>query len=166
MKRRMLWIFLAGLIIGFAVAALYRHFVTDSIMDGGGGMENPEYLEILDGDRSYIDNSALWPVLEGTWESSDGRWLALIDEGSGLELRLGGETVLSCGLSFTYLQPGRNLHTELYPDSRELRSADAAVLSEIVYLCHESGEGDGMLRMELELPDGTNETIKLLKIKE
>ena len=166
MKRRMLWIFLAGLIIGFAVAALYRHFVTDSIMDGGGGMENPEYLEILDGDHSYIDNSALWPVLEGTWESSDGRWLALIDEGSGLELRLGGETVLSCGLSFTYLQPGRNEQTGLFPDETELRAQDGSELGEIEYLCHESGDGCGTLRMELELPDGTEETIKLQKTEE
>ncbi len=166
MKRRMLWVFLVGLIIGFAAAAVYRHFVTDSIMDGGGGMENPEYLEILDGGYSYIDNSALWPVLEGAWESFDGRWLALIDEGSGLELRLGGETVLNCGLSFTYLQPGRSEQTELYPDSRELRSADGTALGRIEYLCHESGEGDGMLCMWLELPDGTEETIKLQKIKE
>ncbi len=27
---------------------LYRYFVTDQIMDGGGGMENPDAIEILD----------------------------------------------------------------------------------------------------------------------
>ncbi len=166
MKRRMLWIFLVGMMLGLAVSAAYRHFVTGSIMDGGGGMEDPEYLELLDGDRTYIDNPALWSVLEGRWESADGRWLALIDEGSGLGLRLGGETVLSGGLSFTYLQPGRSEQTELYPAGRELRSADGTALGRIEYLCHESGEGDGMLCMRLELPDGTEETIKLQKIKE
>lgn len=166
MKRRMLRIFLIAALAGLALFGLCRHFVTDQIMDGGGGMENPEYLEILDGGYSYIDNSALWPVLEGAWESFDGRWLALIDEGSGLELRLGGETVLNCGLSFTYLQPGRSEQTELYPAGRELRSADGTALGRIEYLCHESGEGDGMLCMWLELPDGTEETIKLQKIKE
>ncbi len=166
MKRRMLWIFLAGMIIGLAISAAYRHFVTDSIMDGGGGMEDPEYLEALDGDHTYIDNPALWQILEGAWESADGRWLALIDERSGLELRRGGEIVLRGGLSFTYLQPGRNEQTELYPGSRGLRAQDGSELGDIEYLCHESGEDDGMLCMCLRLPDGTEETIKLQKIKE
>ena len=166
MKRRMLWIFLAGMIIGFAISAAYRHFVTDSIMDGGNGMENPEYTIVLDGNHTYIDNSALWPLLEGAWESSDGRWRALIGEKSGLELRLGGEIVLRGGLSFTYLQPGRNEQTMLTPDETDLRAQDGSELGEIEYLCHESGDGCGTLRMELELPDGAEETIKLQKTEE
>ena len=42
MKRRMLWVFLVGILIGIALSGLYQHFVTDRIMDRGG-MENPDY---------------------------------------------------------------------------------------------------------------------------
>ena len=40
MKRRMIWIFLAGALVGIVLSGLYKHFVTDRIMDRGG-MENP-----------------------------------------------------------------------------------------------------------------------------
>ena len=72
MKRRAVWIFLLGVLVGIALSVLYKHFVTDRIMDRGG-MENPDFAYPLDGDRTYVDNSALWPVLEGTWKSTDGR---------------------------------------------------------------------------------------------
>ncbi len=76
MKHRMIWIFLAGILVGVALSGLYKHFVTDQIMDGGNGMENPDAAFPLDGDRTYVDNSVLWPVLEGTWEGENGRWQA------------------------------------------------------------------------------------------
>ena len=66
MKHRMIWIFLTGILVGVALSGLYKHFVTDQIMDGGNGMENPDAAFPLDGDRTYADNSGLWPVLEGT----------------------------------------------------------------------------------------------------
>ena len=146
---------------------LYRHFVTDQIMDGGGGMENPDAIEILDGDYTYVDNSILWPVLEGMWESAEGRWQAVISEESGIALTMDGETVLKGELYFTYLQPGEVLHTMFYLDDYTLRTPDLKALGEITYLCHEAGDGDsGTLRIEMELPDGTEETVALHKIKE
>lgn len=169
MKRRMLRILLIAALAGLALSGLYRHFVTNQIMDGGGGMENPDAvredeLQILDGDHTYVDNSALWPVLEGVWESGDGRWQAVIGEDSGIALTLDGETVLSCGLSFTYLQPGRNEHTELFPDSRALRTPGGTEWGEITSLCHETGDGgSGALAMTLELPEGAEETVTLQK---
>ena len=36
MKRRMLWVFLVGILIGITLSGLYQHFVTDRIMDRGG----------------------------------------------------------------------------------------------------------------------------------
>lgn len=42
MKRRMLWVFLVGILIGITLSGLHQHFVTDRIMDRGG-MENPDY---------------------------------------------------------------------------------------------------------------------------
>ena len=64
MKHRMIRIFLAGILVGITLSGLYKHFVTDRIMDGGNGMENPDAAFPLDGDRTYVDNSDLWPVLE------------------------------------------------------------------------------------------------------
>lgn len=55
----MIWIFLAGILVGVALSGLYKHFVTDRIMDGGNGMENPDTAFLLDGDRTYVDNSDL-----------------------------------------------------------------------------------------------------------
>ena len=55
MKRRMIWIFLTGALVGIVLSGLYKHFVTDQIMDGGNGMENPDQnLFLLDGDRKSV----------------------------------------------------------------------------------------------------------------
>lgn len=102
MKRQMFLILLAGVVIGIALSGLYKHFVTDRIMDKGG-MENPFIERPLDGDYTYVDNSILWPILEGTWNSEDGRWQAVISEESGVAFRLDGKTVLSTPLNFTYI---------------------------------------------------------------
>ena len=61
MKHRAVWIFLLGVLVGIALSVLYKHFVTDRIMDRDG-MENPDFAYPLDGDRTYVDNSALCPV--------------------------------------------------------------------------------------------------------
>ena len=52
MKRRMIWIFLAGALVGIVLSGLYKHFVTDQIMDGGNGMENSYVYS------DYQENSA------------------------------------------------------------------------------------------------------------
>lgn len=112
MKRRMIWIFLTGALVGIVLSGLYKHFVTDQIMDGGNGMENPDQnLFLLDGDGTYVDNSLLWPVLEGTWESPEDGWQAVISEEDGLPLRLDGETVLETPLDFTYI-PRKRYRTQ------------------------------------------------------
>ncbi len=38
-------VILAAGVLALAGRALFRHFVTNSIMDGGGGMTNPDYDE-------------------------------------------------------------------------------------------------------------------------
>ena len=38
MKWKLLWIFLIGAVVGIAMSGLYKHFVTDRIMDGDGMM--------------------------------------------------------------------------------------------------------------------------------
>ena len=58
MKRRMIWILLAGMLVELTLSGLYKHFVTDRIMDRGG-MENPDVAFPLDGDRTYVDNAVL-----------------------------------------------------------------------------------------------------------
>lgn len=168
MKHRMIWIFLAGILVGVALSGLYKHFVTDQIMDGGNGMENPDAAFLLDGDRTYVDNSDLWPVLEGTWEGENGRWQAVIGEESSIVLRADGEIVLTSPLSFTYLRPGKADWTELETEDRALVMPDGAPLGEIEDFGHEAGrgEGSGTLVLKLERPDDSEKTVTFQKIQE
>lgn len=168
MKHRMIRIFLAGILVGITLSGLYKHFVTDRIMDGGNGMENPDTAFLLDGDRTYVDNSDLWPVLEGTWEGENGRWQAVIGEESGIVLRADGETVLTSPLYFTYLRPGKADWTELEPEERELATPDGVPLGKIEDFGHEagSGEGSGTLVLKLERPDDSEKTVIFQKIQE
>ena len=168
MKRRMIWILLAGILVGLALSGLYKHFVTDQIMDGGNGMENPDAAFLLDGDHTYVDNSALWPVLEGTWESEDGRWQASISEESGIVLRADGETVLVSPLYFTYLRPGKVVWTELEVEEHELVTPGGVSLGKIKDFGHEAsdGEGSGTLTLKLERPDEGEEMVTFQKTQE
>lgn len=168
MKHRMIRIFLAGILVGITLSGLYKHFVTDRIMDGGNGMENPDTAFLLDGDHTYADNSDLWPVLEGIWESEDGRWQAVIGEESGIVLRADGETVLTSPLYFTYLRPGKADWTELEPEDRALVTPAGVPLGEIEDFGHEvgRGEGSGTLVLKLECPDDSEKTVTFQKIQE
>ena len=168
MKRRMIWILLAGILVGLALSGLYKHFVTDRIMDGGNGMENPDAAFLLDGDHTYVDNSALWPVLEGTWESEDGRWQADIGEDSGIVLSADGETVLASPLDFTYLRPGKVVWTELEVEKHELVTPGGVLLGKIKDFGHEAsdGEGSGTLELTLERPDESEEMVTFQKTQE
>ena len=165
MKRRMIRIFLAGMLVGLALSGLYKHFVTDRIMDWGG-MENPDAAFPLDGDHTYVDNSVLWPVLEGTWESEDGRWMASISEESGIVLRADGETVLVSPLYFTYLQPGKVVRTELEAEKRELVTPGGVLLGRIRDFGHEASDGKGRGTLTLTLTDGSEETVTFQKTQE
>ena len=168
MKRRMIWILLAGVLVGLALSGLYKHFVTDRIMDGGDGMENPDAVFPLDGDHTYVDNGALWSMLEGTWESEDGRWQADIGEESGIVLSADGETVLASPLDFTYLRPGKVAWTELEVEERELVTPGGVSLGKIKDFGHEAadGEGSGTLELKLERPDESEETVTFQKTQE
>lgn len=167
MKRRMIWILLAGVLVGLTLSGLYKHFVTDQIMDRGG-MENPDVAFPLDGDRTYVDNAVLWSVLAGTWASADGRWQASIREDNGIVLSLDGETVLRAPLYFTYLQPGQTIWTEITLENCTLVTPDGVSLGEIKSFGHEAenGEPSRALELKLERPDDSEETVTLRKTQE
>ena len=166
MKCRMIWIFLVGALVGIALFGLYKHFVTDRIMDGGNGMENPDAAFLLDGDHTYVDNSILWPVLEGTWESEDGRWQASISEESGIVLSADGETVLVSPLYFTYLRPGEVVWTELEVEEHELVTPGGVLLGKIKDFGHEASDGEGSGTLTLTLTDGSEGTVTFQKTQE
>ena len=167
MKRRMIWILLAGVLVGLTLSGLYKHFVTDRIMDRGG-MENPDVAFPLDGDRTYVDNAVLWSMLAGTWASADGRWQASIREDNGIVLSLDGETVLRAPLYFTYLQPGQIIWTEITLENCTLVTPDGVSLGEIKSFGHEAenGEPSGALVLKLERPDDSEETVTFRKTQE
>lgn len=167
MKRRMIWILLAGVLVGLTISGLYKHFVTDQIMDRGG-MENPDVAFPLDGDRTYVDNAVLWSVLVGTWASADGRWQASIREDNGIVLSLDGETVLRAPLYFAYLQPGQIIWTEITLENCTLVTPGGVSLGEIKSFGHEAenGEPSGTLELKLERPDDSEETVTFRKMQE
>ena len=108
-------------------------------------MENPDAAFLLDGDHTYVDNSALWPVLEdghGKVKTAAGR-RAIIGEESGIVLRADGEAVLTSHLDFTYLRPGKVVWTELEVEERELVTPDGASLGRIADFGHEAADGEG-----------------------
>lgn len=166
MKHRMIWIFLAGILVGVAPSGLYKHFVTDQIMDGGNGMENPDAAFPLDGDHTYVDNSVLWPMLEGTWESEDGRWQANISEESSIVLSADGETVLVSPLYFTYLRPGKVIWTELEVEEHKLVTPDGVLLGKIKDFGHEASDGEGSGTLTLTLTDDSEKTVTFQKTQE
>ena len=159
MKRRMIWIFLAGALVGIVLSGLYKHYVTDQIMDGGNGMENPDQdLFLLDGDGTYVDNSLLWPVLAGTWESPE----------DGLTLRLDGETVLETPLDFTYIPRKKIQDTGLMLDNRVLQKADGTELGKFldVYHCAVAGEDSGRLELTVDWSEAADKVVELQKVEE
>ena len=159
MKRRMIWIFLTGALVGIVLSGLYKHFVTDQIMDGGNGMENPDQeLFLLDGDGTYVDNSLLWPVLAGKWESPE----------DGLTLRLDGETVLETPLDFTYIPRKKIQDTGLMLDNRVLQKADGTEWGKIldVYHCAGAGEDSGRLELTVDWSEAADKVVELQKVEE
>ena len=169
MKRQMIWIFLAGALVGIVLSGLYKHFVTDQIMDGGNGMENPDQnLFLLDGDGTYVDNSLLWPVLEGTWESPEDGWQAVISEEDGLTLRLDGETVLETPLDFTYIPRKKMQDTGLMLDNRVLQKADGTEWGKILdaYHCAGAGEDSGRLELTVDWSEAADKVVELQKVEE
>ena len=135
---------------------------------GTSSDEAPDAAFPLDGDHTYVDNSVLWPVLEGTWESEDGRWQATIGEESSIVLSADGETVLESPLYFTYLRPGKVVWTELEVEKHELVTPGGVLLGKIKDFGHEAsdGEGSGTLVLKLERPDDSEKTVTFQKTQE
>ncbi len=154
MKRRTLWILLAGVVIGMTLSGLYKHFGTERAHGE---------LEVLDGNGSYVDNDALWRVLAGEWSSGDARWTLTLDGDDHMALTFNGKTAAESTLSFAYLRPGDAEETELTIETPTLYAADGTESGEIMSLVHKAEEGS--LTMELSHSDGTTETVTFQKIQ-
>lgn len=168
MGRKMIPVLVLGaavLLLGLPV--LYKHLVTNQIMDGGN-MENPDVVHLLDGDHTYVDNDKLWCRIAGTWLSEDERWVLTLDGEYDLTITMDGEAVLSCPLQFTYLQPGKVFYTELRPEETMLKNPDGTALGTIRELCHNEGDGGddiGTIELHFKLPDATVETVEFRKTR-
>ena len=105
-------------------------------------------------------------MLEGTWESEDGRWLASISEESGIVLSADGETVLVSPLYFTYLRPGKVVWTELEVEEHELVTPGGVSLGKIKDFGHEASDGEDSGTLTLTLTDGSEGTVTFQKTQE
>ncbi len=70
-RHRMIWVLLAVLIAVIALGAAYKHFVVDSIADGGMGMENPDVVHAREAGRMDAEETMSWPPAENTAESAE-----------------------------------------------------------------------------------------------
>lgn len=148
---------------------LFKHFVTDQIMDKGGMME-PDYVDgtddvhILDGDYTYVDNEKLLQAITGTWSSEDGHYVIRLDSDCRIILSLDGEPLLDDHIQFVYLQPGIVQSTEFSLDSCVLQRKDGSPAGEITSFYHEVSDEDtsGRLIVEIDLADNSK-TIEFKK---
>ena len=150
---------------------LFRHFVTDRVMDKGG-MMNPDYTDeaddvyMQDGDHTYVDNEKLLQVITGTWSSEDGHYVIKLDGACHIVLSLDGEPLLENHIQFVYLQPGIVRSTEFSLDSCTLQREDGSPAGEITSFYHEASEEDtgGRLIVKIDLA-GSSKTVELKKDK-
>ena len=149
MKRRTVWILLAGVIAGVTLWGFLHRCAA---------AHEPENVQPLDGAGTYVDNDALWSRISGNWISDDGHWVLKLAGENGMTLLLDGETMLETTLSFTYLCPEPVRETELSAETPQLRGG-----GEIVSLIHEAGEHGGTLTLELLNADEKTETVTFQK---
>lgn len=109
-------------------------------------------------------DSTLYQMLEGNWQSADGRWGLTITRETVHNIRmvlsLDGEAAVECSLSYLYSDPAE---TQLSPEESQLTDSGGNPLGEIKAFYHEGGEGSGTLHLTLGLEDGAEEAITLVK---
>ena len=167
----MLGVLAALTLVTLTGVGLFKHFVTDQIMDKGG-MMNPDYVDgtddvhILDGDHTYVDNEKLLQVITGTWSSEDGHYVIKLDSDCRIILSLDGEPLLDDHIQFVYLQPGIVQSTEFSLDSCVLQRKDGSPAGEITSFYHEVSDEDtsGRLIVEIDLADNSK-TVEFKKLQ-
>ena len=167
----MLGVLAALTLVTLAGVGLFKHFVTDQIMDKGG-MMNPDYVDgtddvhIQDGDHTYVDNEKLLQVITGTWSSEDGHHVIKLDSDCRIILSLDGEPLLDDHIQFVYLQPGIVQSTEFSLDSCVLQRKDGSPAGEITSFYHEVSDEDtsGRLIVEIDLADNSK-TVEFKKLQ-
>lgn len=164
----------AGLLAGGGL--IWRHFnqpLDWPTMENPNATMNPPNFEPveepLDGDHTYVDNPALFAVLEGSWESADGRWVLTMTGDAfdtQMSLSLDREKAAECGLSYTYLlpDPSPNRWTELRLEEKQLTDGSGTDFGIVDSLYHEGNteeEGSGTLHLTVHLADRSEEEITL-----
>ena len=165
----MLGVLAALTLVTLTGVGLFKHFVTDQIMDKGG-MMNPDYVDgtddvhIQDGDHTYVDNEKLLQVITGTWSSEDGHYAIKLDSDCRITLSLDGEPLLNDHIQFVYLQPGIVQSTDFSLDSCVLQRQDGSPAGEITSFYHETSDEDtsGRLILEIDLAD-SSKTVEFKK---
>ncbi|MGN0167636.1 MAG: hypothetical protein ACI4AB_06330 [Acetatifactor sp.] len=123
---------IATTVVLFAgIKFLYRHFITDRIMDGGTGMENPA--------------GPMLDYLSTDWEEPCG-WRVTID-GYQMEIFFSDEMIYQGSFSFSY-SPGEDINKkmQLYPEQDRFESENKDFSGVIEELYTE----DGMMYLDIK----------------
>ena len=153
MRRRTVWILLAGIAVGIAWSEFLHHPAPG---------DEPDRAQILDGARTYVDNDALWRVISGDWVSADGRWMLILGGEDRMTLLWDGKTVAKSALRFSYLCPEPPQETAFTAENPRL----CGIGGEIVSFIHEAGTESGTLILELLNTDEKTETVTFQKRNE
>lgn len=149
MKRRTVWILLAGVVVGVILSGFLHRRAAE---------HESENAQPLDGAGTYVDNDTLWSTISGNWISANGHWTLKLEGEDSMTLLLDGEAIAETTLSFTYLCPEPARETELSAETPQLCGG-----GEIISLTHEAGERGGTLTLELLDTDEKTETVTFQK---
>lgn len=130
---------------------LYQHFITDRIMDGGTGMENPA--------------GPMLDYLSADWEEACG-WRVTID-GYQMEIFFSDEKIYQGSFSFSY-SPGEDVNKkmQMYPDQNSFDSENGDFSGVIKELYTE----DGMMYLDIKFDkykqeNGTRRQVILNRVE-
>ena len=121
-----------------------------------------EEIQVLDGDRTYVDNEPLLMALQGSWASEDGVWRLTIEDYTITILHEDAKVYCENYSFVFYGGADINEHTELeLPDYELCRDGEERFAS-IEYLHSENGA----LYMEVSCEGCESESVTLKKLTE
>lgn len=121
--------------------------------------KSAEEMQVLDGDRTVVDNAPLLSALQGAWASGDGVWKVAIED-YALTILHEEQKVYCDDYSFVFFSGSDiNEHTALELPNYELCRDGEECFASIEYLYSENG----VLHMEVSYEDRDSESVTLEK---
>lgn len=126
----------------------------------------PDEVFMFDGDRTYMDNSAMLPLITGKWVSTDGHFVIVYTEDYQVTVSVDDETVLQTMADYVHLEPGGPTYTEFNLEKTELIGADGTKHGIVDCLSFEPSDGDGHMILCVYEKETDSNAVKIILNKE